>query len=100
MVFFFFFSSRRRHTIWTGDWSSDVCSSDLAGSVAGARAAQLEPALAGAPGPGSAGPQARTGTEPIPIRAPQSTGAWGAAAHRRRTHRAVPVPGGGDSSAA
>src|SRR5579863_4589659 len=26
---FFFFSSRRRHTIWTGDWSSDVCSSDL-----------------------------------------------------------------------
>src|SRR5438876_5766759 len=30
----FFFSSRRRHTRWTGDWSSDVCSSDL-GSVAG-----------------------------------------------------------------
>src|SRR5690348_17452841 len=29
MVFFFFFSSRRRHTRWTGDWSSDVCSSDL-----------------------------------------------------------------------
>src|SRR5690348_18217049 len=28
-VFFFFFSSRRRHTRWTGDWSSDVCSSDL-----------------------------------------------------------------------
>src|SRR6266487_4193110 len=27
---FFFFSSRRRHTRWTGDWSSDVCSSDLA----------------------------------------------------------------------
>src|SRR6266487_1381032 len=22
----FFFSSRRRHTRWTGDWSSDVCS--------------------------------------------------------------------------
>src|SRR5438876_1638995 len=29
-VLFFFFSSRRRHTRWTGDWSSDVCSSDLA----------------------------------------------------------------------
>src|SRR5690348_17905708 len=28
---FFFFSSRRRHTRWTGDWSSDVCSSDLLG---------------------------------------------------------------------
>src|SRR6266487_5102612 len=27
----FFFSSRRRHTRWTGDWSSDVCSSDLVG---------------------------------------------------------------------
>src|SRR6267154_450771 len=27
----FFFSSRRRHTRWTGDWSSDVCSSDLGG---------------------------------------------------------------------
>src|SRR6266446_9776631 len=26
----FFFSSRRRHTRLQGDWSSDVCSSDLA----------------------------------------------------------------------
>src|SRR5256885_17249826 len=38
----FFFSSRRRHTRLQGDWSSDVCSSDLswrrpAGSVAGQR---------------------------------------------------------------
>src|SRR5256885_10067172 len=29
VVFFFFFSSRRRHTRLQGDWSSDVCSSDL-----------------------------------------------------------------------
>src|SRR5215210_5316705 len=28
-VVFFFFSSRRRHTRYIGDWSSDVCSSDL-----------------------------------------------------------------------
>src|SRR5205814_7489283 len=28
--FFFFFSSRRRHTRCLSDWSSDVCSSDLA----------------------------------------------------------------------
>src|SRR5256885_8168859 len=28
---FFFFSSRRRHTRLQGDWSSDVCSSDLKG---------------------------------------------------------------------
>src|SRR5256885_7477099 len=31
--FFFFFSSRRRHTRLQGDWSSDVCSSDLVVAV-------------------------------------------------------------------
>src|SRR2546430_3982667 len=30
IVSFFFFSSRRRHTRFDCDWSSDVCSSDLA----------------------------------------------------------------------
>src|SRR5437762_11076554 len=29
MCVFCFFSSRRRHTRYIGDWSSDVCSSDL-----------------------------------------------------------------------
>src|SRR3989475_11625336 len=29
-MLFFFFSSRRRHTRFDCDWSSDVCSSDLA----------------------------------------------------------------------
>src|SRR5256885_9158576 len=29
ILLFFFFSSRRRHTRLQGDWSSDVCSSDL-----------------------------------------------------------------------
>src|SRR5574340_1723961 len=46
MFLCFFFSSRRRHTRSFGDWSSDVCSSDLAGialisfteSIAAARA--------------------------------------------------------------
>src|SRR5260221_12625714 len=34
MFFFhFFFSSRRRHTRSLCDWSSDVCSSDLAGAA-------------------------------------------------------------------
>src|SRR6266516_7169618 len=33
VFFFFFFSSRRRHTRSYGDWSSDVCSSDLRGVV-------------------------------------------------------------------
>src|SRR5206468_6418209 len=30
-IIYFFFSSRRRHTRSDRDWSSDVCSSDLAG---------------------------------------------------------------------
>src|SRR5690606_40388921 len=38
----FFFSSRRRHTRFSRDWSSDVCSSDLAGGA-------VLDALAGAP---------------------------------------------------
>src|SRR3712207_1604638 len=39
---FFFFSSRRRHTRYWRDWSSDVCSSDLA-SIA--RALSFDPKL-------------------------------------------------------
>src|SRR5207302_7912011 len=31
-VYVFFFSSRRRHTRFSRDWSSDVCSSDLLSS--------------------------------------------------------------------
>src|SRR5690606_39380079 len=31
----FFFSSRRRHTRFSRDWSSDVCSSDLPTAVVG-----------------------------------------------------------------
>src|SRR5256885_9171780 len=41
VLFFFFFSSRRRHTRLQGDWSSDVCSSDLARSHAFRRPAKL-----------------------------------------------------------
>src|SRR5256886_6945381 len=36
--FVFFFSSRRRHTRFDCDWSSDVCSSDLALSFPGVEA--------------------------------------------------------------
>src|SRR5256885_7491894 len=35
---YFFFSSRRRHTRLQGDWSSDVCSSDLGDERLGHRA--------------------------------------------------------------
>src|SRR5256885_8346995 len=37
LISVFFFSSRRRHTRLQGDWSSDVCSSDLPGVQPGAR---------------------------------------------------------------
>src|SRR5439155_12539571 len=40
----FFFSSRRRHTRWPRDWSSDVCSSDLA-ALTGPFLQQQEQAL-------------------------------------------------------
>src|SRR5690606_40215616 len=33
LLSFFFFSSRRRHTRFSRDWSSDVCSSDLAYAI-------------------------------------------------------------------
>src|SRR5256884_8341155 len=37
----FFFSSRRRHTRCSRDWSSDVCSSDLAAALRAPRAPSL-----------------------------------------------------------
>src|SRR5256885_7103907 len=40
--FFFFFSSRRRHTRLQGDWSSDVCSSDLFYSTAGVAVTSIQ----------------------------------------------------------
>src|SRR2546426_11712546 len=39
--FFFFFSSRRRHTRLQGDWSSDVCSSDLPSPAGHARVIRI-----------------------------------------------------------
>src|SRR2546426_6940399 len=44
MTLRFFFSSRRRHTRLQGDWSSDVCSSDL---LAQRRRTQHPSAVAG-----------------------------------------------------
>src|SRR6266542_5039596 len=41
MVFFFCFSCRRRHTRCYRDWSSDVCSSDLAAQTWLARQQEL-----------------------------------------------------------
>src|SRR5215475_10896852 len=47
-IFFFFFSSRRRHTRFSRDWSSDVCSSDLGLGLA--LSALTQRALAGLSG--------------------------------------------------
>ena len=33
LVFFFFFKQKTAYEIGTGDWSSDVCSSDLSTAV-------------------------------------------------------------------
>src|SRR5688500_20235635 len=48
----FFFSSRRRHTRLQGDWSSDVCSSDLQ-EVAGQVGRLQRRATTGQSGPGA-----------------------------------------------
>src|SRR5215217_3669770 len=44
MECFFFFSSRRRHTRYWRDWSSDVCSSDLARLARRRQRVAVEPA--------------------------------------------------------
>src|SRR5690606_40476366 len=42
LYFLFFFSSRRRHTRFSRDWSSDVCSSDLDSGLNEVVAANLD----------------------------------------------------------
>src|SRR5690349_23989145 len=51
IFFFFFFSSRRRHTRSLRDWSSDVCSSDLAIGAPSSSLASSSPPIAGSPEP-------------------------------------------------
>src|SRR3712207_9201436 len=48
----FFFSSRRRHTRYGRDWSSDVCSSDLAAAIAAGPGQVLADLGCGGGGPG------------------------------------------------
>src|SRR5215217_9061134 len=58
-MFFFFFSSRRRHTRYWRDWSSDVCSSDLAGQgdrLIGAEAAEEDAGQGAGQRPGRPAP--------------------------------------------
>src|SRR5690242_21012119 len=74
LLYLFFFSSRRRHTRLTCDWSSDVCSSDLATSR---RADDRRPG-----GGARGGPTGRRGTRAD--QAPRDGGAWDARHDRAR----------------
>src|SRR5438876_10412328 len=62
---FVFFSCTRRVTRWTGDWSSDVCSSDLASFSVWRPAAPNAPNAERGCGPalGAAGDQAARGEQ-------------------------------------
>src|SRR5256885_11308113 len=74
---FFFFSSRRRHTRLQGDWSSDVCSSDLA-------SASGHPYVEGVgPAGGQGAPRVEQDLLPIGAHRYESVGALGVAQLRR-----------------
>src|SRR6266508_6236240 len=86
---FFFFSSRRRHTRWPRDWSSDVCSSDLA-SCTPARYGRRS-SRGGYPPVGSA---ARTRPSPLqapgsPARCSDAQGACGRSRPHTQPHAAL-----------
>src|SRR5690606_40744411 len=74
--YLFFFSSRRRHTRFSRDWSSDVCSSDLA---AGARTGTAARVGAGARPCGRVRGARRLGARPY-----EKTGSNGRTAERER----------------
>src|SRR5256885_10327971 len=70
VYYFFFFSSRRRHTRLQGDWSSDVCSSDLSTSQERAILVGLEikarkASVRGGPNAGSGAPDSFTAEESL-----------------------------------
>src|SRR3990172_4035914 len=83
-IAFFFFSSRRRHTRCSRDWSSDVCSSDLAELDA------LELAAAG-PGPDRGRPERRVGGGEVLGRLGQADPVPRGPGHRQSPPSAVEV---------
>src|SRR5690606_39852977 len=85
----FFFSSRRRHTRFSRDWSSDVCSSDLGRSLA----LDAEPERAYRSSLAAGGARRRPGVAP-----PAPSGAGTAAADGRTSRICRPLaPAGGRS---
>src|SRR5256885_5907324 len=87
------FSSRRRHTRLQGDWSSDVCSSDLKRSkpitLAPRLASEYATALPMAPKPTMATSYfTALGSRPSALGVPASVGESGATSHHHRAlHR-------------
>src|SRR6266511_4205079 len=84
--FFFFFSSRRRHTRFSRDWSSDVCSSDLNGGLRGEDARAIRRGRGEAAG-GSVPP-----ARPVSVR-PRVPGVVAEAADVRDIRRLAPRRG-------
>src|SRR5262249_58554598 len=72
LLVFLFFSSRRRHTRLVSDWSSDVCSSDLACAARATRPASTT-----------------TWCRPIAASIPRCSICWSRAARSRSEERRV-----------
>src|SRR2546430_12607464 len=77
--FLFFFSSRRRHTRFDCDWSSGVCSSDLADRAGSGPRTARAPVAAGKPRAGAAWRDGRHRP-------------WGRRIARIERHRAGEIP--------
>src|SRR5688500_19914890 len=81
-----FFSSRRRHTILRGDWSSDVCSSDLGSGDRPGRAARPGNELRGV-FPGGCGRPASADRCPKPSTRLRADGGGGRGGTDRKSTR-------------
>src|SRR5690606_13628421 len=69
----FFFSSRRRHTRFSRDWSSDVCSSDLAVAAALALAAAITACKGGEGKPPAAAQGEQAAADAVPVEVAEAT---------------------------
>ena len=58
--FFFFFKQKTAYEIGTGDWSSDVCSSDLSMHASSASSSDMPAAIMASMAPVASQPSSRT----------------------------------------
>src|SRR5207302_1821840 len=90
---FFFFSSRRRHTRFSRDWSSDVCSSDLRRS----RRSRPRPAPPSCRTPTTTAPGSRRRSTSSPPRPTSPTSSSRRASSRRRASPSRSAPAAASS---